>query len=932
MRKFKWLFIFTLFFLILPSYVKAFPNGYAYDINSVDVVGSNLVIEGWAAIDGSGPIHNIDPTYTLTIVGRDNNNKQVGTSGPYKNLRTYRPGYSSGTAMPRDYTKPWYTKTSKTITKCGTPAYYPNDFTSKRGCVVNESLSSGNRFYINIDFKFEVPIERFKTLLKKAKRIYLNLNVSTSAGTHKVFGYSGFRSVTASKTIPLAIKADRVTRITKEKFQGLSFNATPTRICLNVSSGFVQGNLDKFLGAGSYPLYYDKENKIIRKMTPTDIAYDNLGWNVRKVSYYGSSTSSVGQPLYNIRGSKSLNDANNDAEYFYYTVRVGYDKNYKVKDESAVTSKIITSYIPAFWAVAEPGVLTYITGEDEPVITDPCLDITDAEKRYCCYYPKDAEVCGSKKGQYPEVDPVNKPSTCQSGGATSVTFKYPEKGWGHSVLKNNACLISCQEELKATFQPSQYVKAGMGFTYPVNMNSSRYCTAQYDNPGWKKKVDTAAKAANTAYKDMVIALEKAEDLDNKCGGKERLEKNPRCSTECPDRNGGICSGSKCGTCTDYDKPIYCKKPSNKICGYETYPCYGTTSVTCPSGYTYSGSIDKCVKYVCSKDNSKLWSSAQKEIGDKITSASSALSQYDTNVKRINDLNGERNTCDNYVSLNQYKGAFSTSISTSNVPNQSGYVSTSASFNEDVSFESGRQSKETKYAIFQCYDRPYYESVTLVGDYKSRAKTFTGIYCEYKTVDQKYRDFWNKKSDADINLEFSTLYYVQRYTGELSTASSSGYDRHGRYAYTGFYDYSGSNGFSLAVTNIGPNLAKVSNSLWSINPFTCEYTVDNLIFPPNGDINNEKYGNVAFMFRQISLNDPFPGRQPHRNWSGKEKLITSNGYGVYAQQPLYAIGLNPRIMRDVRKEKVGYASFNIKNPYKSELVKQLIDNRVIIKRK
>jgi hypothetical protein len=314
----------------------------------------------------------------------------------------------------------------------------------------------------------------------------------------------------------------------------------------------------------------------------------------------------------------------------------------------------------------------------------------------------------------------------------------------------------------------------------------------------------------------------------------------------------------------------------------------------------------------------VWSNAQANIATALNSASNYRTLYNNYTYNVNVLNGERNTCDNYVSSNTYNGANGTAISV-NVPNQDSYAITSIARSEDTDYENSRKSTSTNYAIYQCNNRPYWPAPILVGDHS--ASSFSGTYCNFQTATKTYKDFWNKKSDASLTLEFAQGYYVQQYTGNLSTGSKSGYDYDGHKAYTDFYDYSGVNDFALSLTNLGPNLPTISNNLWSIDPFSCQYDITNWIFPPSDDPKNSQYSKVAFRYRQISLVDPFPNRSPGANWRDYVSLITSKGYSIYEEEPLYTITLNPQSMQGIidYNRTHSYGSFNPNNPYRSDLI-------------
>ena len=168
-----------------------------------------------------------------------------------------------------------------------------------------------------------------------------------------------------------------------------------------------------------------------------------------------------------------------------------------------------------------------------------------------------------------------------------------------------------------------------------------------------------------------------------------------------------------------------------------------------------------------------------------------------------------------------------------------------------------RNKTTKYDIYERYNRPNI-NYSFVGYYSGSANQFNVVsYRGFNKTTANYVDFWNEEAKAEMKLEFSKLYYVQRYTGELSVSNSSGYDEGGRFVYTDFYQNTGNYQYELKAVNVGPNFPFTNSNILSIDPFICSYEVTNLIFPPKGDINYNKYGNVGFEFRQISLTDPFP---------------------------------------------------------------------------
>src|SRR5690554_2032187 len=152
-------YFFLLFLMFSPTNVNAFSGSYRYDINKVTVSSKNLLIHGWGVInDNSGKaIHNINPKYTLKLIGADSRNSKIATKEGYGNSGAqFRPDYSGATDYPRDYSKAFYT-----IPTNGTYAnqMYP---TTGRGERANMVQATGNRFYINTDFWFAVPIQDIK--------------------------------------------------------------------------------------------------------------------------------------------------------------------------------------------------------------------------------------------------------------------------------------------------------------------------------------------------------------------------------------------------------------------------------------------------------------------------------------------------------------------------------------------------------------------------------------------------------------------------------------------------------------------------------------------------------------------------------------------------------------------------------------------------
>ncbi|MDD4644093.1 MAG: hypothetical protein PHW90_03625, partial [Bacilli bacterium] len=191
--------LFVTMFFIAPSNVNGFPGGYAYDVNEllIETAGNRkyIVIDGWAAIDDNvgNLMNNINPKYTLKLIGMDaSGKKEVVTSAIYSNVAPVGGGFTEPGSTPRDYTKAWYSKMRLVANDKKSPSpSYPNEANSNRGRYVCLTYSRGNRFYINIDFKFRIPLEDIRIILRNnnVDGVYFRLTVETVKGEHTVFGF-----------------------------------------------------------------------------------------------------------------------------------------------------------------------------------------------------------------------------------------------------------------------------------------------------------------------------------------------------------------------------------------------------------------------------------------------------------------------------------------------------------------------------------------------------------------------------------------------------------------------------------------------------------------------------------------------------------------------------------------------------------------------
>jgi hypothetical protein len=602
------------------------------------------------------------------------------------------------------------------------------------------------------------------------------------------------------------------------------------------------------------------------------------------------------------------------------------------------------------------------------VVTKDCNTLTDPQEKYCCLTQyKGQDFCAI----YAEKDnSLGRTNQCDNETTTDDKFKYPTDGYGDEGYSNPACKISCEEIVKTTFQPSQSVRAGMGYSYPIQINGTRYCTAEYTNDSWKNQLISAGNTANAQYTAMENALKSARTNDNQCGNLTYVTKSP--STNCAAGETLNTSRGTCEKAVSYDNACSdgsynsstgkCEKPGQD-CSASYSASYNakTRKYSCPSGGSLNGTVCEkcksiivttgspikcvngsdtgngcllshnacdspyalqgsvCKKPVCSISGED-WGTAQSRIGGYLSTASGARTSYNAAVTRFNNLMTARSICDNYPSANPYQGSKKATVSydevdgSIQVSDQNGYYITNTTIN-GFTFIGAKTG--TVYDIMKAKSKTL--NISSTGYNSGTIGSYSGTYSDYYNDKATYYDFWNEMSTATNQLEFSKNYYVQRYTGALSMTAKEGYELGGRLVYTDFYQMSTIQDFELSLINLGPNLPNSNNRSINLAPFTCSYKVNNMIFPPEGDSNHDKYGNVAFDFRQISLKSPFPNRSPRENWVGKESLITSRGYEVYnTRTPMYEYYLDPNRMKTIRiyNSTHNYGSYDVNNPYNS----------------
>ena len=184
-------------------------------------------------------------------------------------------------------------------------------------------------------------------------------------------------------------------------------------------------------------------------------------------------------------------------------------------------------------------------------------------------------------------------------------------------------------------------------------------------------------------------------------------------------------------------------------------------------------------------------------------------------------------------------------------------------------------------------------------------------------------------------------YVEKYTGEItSSKTSTSCNANDRY-FTSFNELTNpvsgdsNKGYTLTLnaTNLGNNLTS-SDPKWNLT-VNCWYQVKNLAYPQGGsstvttgtntDENYETYGNTAFIYRQIDLDNPFPGRDSGANWYGRQNLIKTKNVIEFE------ISLNRSKINKIKEynENYSYDTFNLNEMEKSLFI---INNPSIIDRK
>ena len=181
-------------------------------------------------------------------------------------------------------------------------------------------------------------------------------------------------------------------------------------------------------------------------------------------------------------------------------------------------------------------------------------------------------------------------------------------------------------------------------------------------------------------------------------------------------------------------------------------------------------------------------------------------------------------------------------------------------------------------------------------------------------------------------------FIEKYTGEIKTTKGDntceGMDKF----FVKLNEYTrpvsndkDDNGYSLTLTATNLNTKTINDTDWNLT-VNCYYQVNNLMFPQGGtnvkaDENYSKYGNTAFQYRIVALEEPFPDREAGANWKGNESIITSSKSIVFSTNNTlerFIINLDRAGIRKVREynELYKYDTFNLDSKEQSIFINNM----------
>ena len=326
---------------------------------------------------------------------------------------------------------------------------------------------------------------------------------------------------------------------------------------------------------------------------------------------------------------------------------------------------------------------------------------------------------------------------------------------------------------------------------------------------------------------------------------------------------------------------------------------------------YSSGVRKCT----AKYNYKNYEDRMQKLVDEYKALTNTTAK-NNKVKELDALYEQKARCDGYAEAgNEYESKYSF--------NGEANLKVETSTNvENVTYE---YKDIDEYYTNVVKDNINYYSC----GYNSSTKNCDGA--------QKTINGWTSTSRVYGKYTMKEV-FIEKYTGEIKTTKGDntceGMDRF----FVDLNEYTrpvsndkDDNGYSLTLTATNLNTKTINDTDWNLT-VNCYYQVNNLMFPQGGtnvkaDENYSKYGNTAFQYRIVALEEPFPDREAGANWKGNESIITSSKSIVFSTNNTlerFIINLDRAGIRKVREynELYKYDTFNLDSKEQSIFINNM----------
>lgn len=369
-----------------------------------------------------------------------------------------------------------------------------------------------------------------------------------------------------------------------------------------------------------------------------------------------------------------------------------------------------------------------------------------------------------------------------------------------------------------------------------------------------------------------------------------------------DREYEILKNSVCTiTCTE--DILFSVDPIQKVLAGTSfnYPLYASGTRKCNAVYNY-------VEY--ETKISRLVSEYNSLTGSEKTTKGNEIANY----------YHEKKACDNFV------------VNDNELQNK--YL-----FNGDVSLEIETSTNEVGFSYI--FDEMSYDNIVYMDEKDYDA-------CNYNEISRKCLGSnktvvgWSETSTIFGKYTMDDV-FLEKYTGKVSDTEEGNVCNAGDRYFVSFSELTKpvkndptDKGYKLTL--VGDKLSSVvenarnlndtekQHEQWNIN-VNCWYQVENMIFPTKDDQNSDKFGNAAFQYRLIDLDNPFPGgRQPGFNWVGKENIIYSTKDNLSSLQR-FVITLNRSNINKIREynDLYPYDTFNLTEKEIGDITEKEISN-------